>query len=242
MEIRCENVDIFFHASQDKTGNGKQVYLKNCSLTVPESRLVLLYGPNGSGKTSFFNVLCGLSKPKKGNVYWNGWWVKRPGKANQVRHRYISMIFSEFIFMQSLSVRENLVMPAVFAGKDKEYIQDRLGMLQDVFRFEDPRIDLGHISRQESIGELSSGQKALVSIARAFMLDTPFVFADEMFRSLDGQNAAMLWDRIINTPELGIRQGRTLFLISHMEAIKSDPHVDIIYTINNKTGQLEQKK
>lgn len=228
MSISCSNIDINFDG---------QHYLDDVSLKIDENKTVLLYGPSGSGKTTLYNIICGLNPPvnNRATVNWFDYEVGDIKDANKIRYKYISLIFSVFYFMSSLNVEENIIMPAVFAGVKKDKIKERLEVLYDVFSFDGKNANLNLSSlRKMSVSSVSNGQRELVGIARAFMLDSKFIFADEMLRSynIDAENA--LWDIILTSPELGIGTNRGLFMITHKEHLKEDSRIDEIYTIKDK--------
>jgi len=228
MSIRCENIDIIFDNIS---------FLEKVNLEIPECKRVLLYGPSGSGKTSIFNVLCGLSSAKnpEARTYWYDYSVSDLNEANKKRYQYISLIYSNFFYMQSLSVEENIVLPAVFAKMQSSAIAKMLDQLYTIFSFRDEGqkpLNLKDL-RKRKMGQLSNGQKELVGIARALILDTPFIFADEMLRSYNSETEKVIWEKMMS-PDLGIGSKRGFFLITHKEHLKNDRRIDIIYAIKNK--------
>jgi len=227
MSIRFENVDIIFDNIS---------FLEKVSLEIPECKRVLLYGPSGSGKTSIFNVLCGLNQPHNADArtYWYDYSVTDLNEANKKRYQYISLIYSNFFYMQTLSVEENIVLPAVFAKRNPSDIAQMIDQLYTIFSFNDDgqkSLNLKDL-RNRKIGQLSNGQKELVGIARALILDTPFIFADEMLRSYNSETEKAIWEKMMSS-DLGIGSKRGFFLITHKEHLKNDHRIDIIYAIQN---------
>jgi putative ABC transport system ATP-binding protein len=227
MSIRCSHIDVVFD------GNS---YLKDVSFTVAPQEVVLLYGPSGSGKTTLFNILCAMSEAtsSRAGVFWGDYQVCSLEKANKVRFRYISMVYSLFYFLESLNVEQNIRLPAVFAGVAEDEIDRRLEELYRVFAFDGKlsNLDLSTL-RARSIAGLSNGQKELVGIARAFVLDSPYVFADEILRSFNKEGEELLWEKILSSPELGIGSRRGFFMITHKEHLRHDPRISKVYTIDN---------
>jgi ABC-type lipoprotein export system ATPase subunit len=229
MSITCKSVNIHFD---------NDIYLNQVNLSLPEKKIVLLLGPSGSGKTALFNRLCGLEKPVNpdARIYWFDYPVSDLKDANKVRSQYISMIFSFYYFVHSLSVEDNIVLPAVMRGESTRKIRQKLDCLISTFSFDgnlQNNLDL-KIMMKKPIARLSNGQKELVSIARAFMLDTPYVFADEMLRSFNRSTEQIIWKKLLSD-NLGIGKTRGLFWITHKERLTKDDNIHRILTIENQT-------
>lgn len=250
-EITCRNLTIQF-------GEDQEPVLRGVDLSIPPESVVMLYGGTGKGKSSLFNVLTGLNfNGVSGEIYWDGQFIKSPRCAHKLRPHYISLIYSHFYFLQSLDVKENIILPAVFAGKSKKEISKRLDLLGEIFNFDDQiagelnfyhkilysmDMDKGRKSRvrgsrfPNKITSLSNGQKEIVNIARSLILDTPFIFADELLRSYSDAEAEIVWRRLLD-PRLGIRRNKTLFMITRKDCFRRDPNVDLIYEITDQTVQ-----
>ncbi|MFW6099749.1 MAG: ATP-binding cassette domain-containing protein [Bacteroidota bacterium] len=254
-EISCRNLTIQFKRDQEPV-------LRDIDLKIPSNSVVLLYGGTGKGKTSLFNVLSGLNfSGASGEIYWDGELIQSSGNAHKLRPEYISLIYSHFYFLQSLDVKENILLPAVFAGKSKKEINNRLNLLGEIFNFDDNitgelnfyrkilysrDMDKGinpgarRLKRPNKITSLSNGQKEIVNIARALILDTPFIFADELLRSYSDAEAEIVWRRLLD-PRLGIKKNKTLFMITRKDYFRKDPNVDLIYEITGQTVRVSQE-
>jgi len=231
MSIYCKNLSVYYD---------NRCYLDNCDIELSEKKITLLYGPSGSGKTTIFNILSGLVKAQsnKSEIYWNNYKVRNIYEANKIRYKYISMIYSNFYFLNNLSVVENIILPAVFTKQPKNIIENKLSLLYDVFSFDkgseiDNFLNLKSLAKRKKIIGLSNGQKEMVSIARALMIDSPFIFADEMLRSCPIGDEMAIWERLLSK-EIGIGKRKGLFFISHKEHLKKDHRIDRLLTIKNK--------
>lgn len=179
---------------------GGRVALDEASLVVPRGSITGVIGPNGSGKSTLFNIVAGSLSPDKGQIRLDGRDITRASPARICREGVgrtfqISRVFAE------LTVLENLV--AVAHGLDDTAAVERaLGLL-----------DLLEIGRlRDSWGaELSYGQRKLVEIARALMMDPSLLLLDEPFAGINPR----LQNRIVE--HLGKLRGRglTLFFIDH---------------------------
>jgi len=228
MSIRCESLNIAFD---------HHVFLEPTSLTIEKNAVVLLLGPSGSGKTTFFNIICCLM-PKLSNrtkIYWFDYPVEDIKKANKERYKYISMIYSHFYFLQSLNVQDNIKLPAVFSKQPSNQIKKQLDKLYDILSFDGDMketLSIKNLARR-SIGSLSNGQKEIVGIARAFMNNAPFIFADELLRSYNRDAEIKIWEKLFS-PDLGIGINKGFFMITHKDHLKEDPRINHVYSIVNK--------
>ncbi len=219
------------------------------SLTINEGDNFLIYGPSGSGKTTIYEALSFLTPPQKGEVFWGDTKINSISLANKMRNDYISLIFSNFNFISHLSVKDNILLPA--AVSKQKGMCDRLERLMEVFSFDDElneqenRLSLRDLvydnktGRKRMVQELSNGQKEIISMARALILDTPFILADEMLRSFPDHTKKVLWERFYNFTSGGDKQ-KGLMLITHWDPMLTlipNPH---ILRINNQSLTYER--
>lgn len=241
MSISCENIKVAF---------GKKEFLKEVSLTLEQNQITLLYGPSGGGKTSFFNILGGVdapANPKSSKVCWNGREIVPGGSTNRLRQEMIGFIFSRFYFLRSLTVRENIMLPATLY-KGKVDVQKRLDLLCRVFCFDGAQkhLTLKHLLEGDGehppprIEQLSNGQKEMVAIARALILDPPFIFADELLRSYDYETEQAVWKALLHG-DLGIGVSKALFMITHKRHFRQVPEIHRIFAIDHKTNTIKEE-
>jgi putative ABC transport system ATP-binding protein len=227
MSITCKSLEIQF---------GSTLYLESTDLIIDDKSVVLLLGPSGSGKTTLFNIICRLTPTLSGNtsIYWFDYLADDINLANKMRYKYISMIYSHFYFLQSLDVEDNIKLPAVFSKQPSNQVKKRMEMLYDIFSFEGDQAELSlKVLAGRKIGALSNGQKEMVGIARAFMNNAPFIFADELLRSYNRDAETVIWNKLF-TPDLGVGIDKGFFMITHKDHLKSDHRIDHVYTIQNK--------
>ena len=179
---------------------GGRVALAEASLAVKAGSITGVIGPNGAGKSTLFNIVAGALRADSGTVHIGGRDVSRASPAEICREGVgrtfqISRLFAE------MTVLENLV--AIAHGKtDAEAVERALELLDF--------LEITPI-REKWGSELSYGQRKLVEIARALMLDPKLMLLDEPFAGINPR----LQNRIVDHLDALRRQGMTLFFIDH---------------------------
>ncbi len=179
---------------------GGRVALDGASLEVAPGSITGVIGPNGSGKSTLFNIVAGTLRSDTGRVAFDGRDISRSTPAEICRLGVgrtfqISRLFAE------LTVLENLV--AIAHGKsDIEAVERALGLLEF--------LEITQL-RDKWGAELSYGQRKLVEIARALMLQPRVMLLDEPFAGINPR----LQNRIVDRLQALRAQGLTLFFIDH---------------------------
>ncbi len=172
------------------------------SLTIAPSEHVGIYGPSGTGKTTFLNLISGLITVTSGSLKVNG--IDLPGlseaKRDLFRAKHIGTVFQTFNLVEGYTALENVMLGQVFLRGRSDKAK-ALAMLDQV----------GLADRVNHIpAKLSVGQQQRVCIARALVNDPDILLADEPTGSLDPASATMVMDLIQE-----FSKGRTLLLVSH---------------------------
>ena len=150
----------------------KKEAVKNISFEIFENEILRLLGPNGCGKTTTIAMMLGLLKPTYGNVFINGKNIEN----NRISLLHKMNFISPYIELpKKLTVKENIIVYGKLYGVKK--IKERIKYLTEKLRLED------FLDRKT--GELSSGQKNRVSLAKALINDPNILFLDEPTASLD---------------------------------------------------------
>lgn len=157
-------------------------------LTIEQGEYVSIMGPSGSGKTTLFNIVGGLTKPTEGTVYIDRTDISKldASELAWLRCRKIGYIFQTFNLVPIMSALQNVMLPLIFAGIDREEREDRAYEMLKL-------VGLGDRAKHKPT-ELSGGQQQRVAIARALANDPAIVLADEPTANLDTKTGAEIID------------------------------------------------
>jgi len=192
--------------------------VNDCSLQVQPGTITGLIGPNGAGKTTLFNLVTGFLRPSSGRIAFRGERIDGL-PPHQIFRRGIVRTFQVPRELKQMTVLENLMLvPAGQAGEkvwnpwffpfrvahqEREFRDKALDILEFV--------DLSHL-RDEYAGNLSSGQKKLLELARTLMADPEMILLDEPGA---GVNPTLMRKLVHNVEQLCYGKGITFFLIEH---------------------------
>jgi branched-chain amino acid transport system ATP-binding protein len=172
-----------------------------CSFKVPRGRISGLIGPNGSGKTTTFNLLTGVAQPDAGAILYRGEDLagRRP---YEIFRRGITRTFQITRIYREMTVFENMLSVTGLAVPDREARARAEALLEFV--------SLTRL-RGEYGGRLSYGQQKLLEFARALMTDPDVILLDE---PAAGVNRTLLQSLLAHIHQLQ-EQGKTVLIIEH---------------------------
>jgi len=192
-----------------KIGNSDIQVLKKVSLNVYKGDFVMLIGPSGCGKSTLLHVVYGLEPPTKGDVFFLGDSIWRHTKdwRSEFRNKEIGFIPQQAFWVKSLTVIENVAIPAVIGGLSmKEGLQRATKLLELV-----GMTDWANYRPYD----LSGGQQQKVAFARSLLLDPKIIIADEPTGNLDQKSGSQVMDLIKNfCDQLGV----TILMVTHNSA------------------------
>jgi putative ABC transport system ATP-binding protein len=182
--------------------------LQDISFSVMPGETVAIVGASGSGKSTLLGLLAGLDTATSGDVHLDG---EGLGGLNEdqrakLRGRLLGFVFQSFQLLPSLTAVENVMLPLELAG---------VSGAQRVGRDWLERVGLGHRLKHYP-KHLSGGEQQRVALARAFAPNPRLVLADEPTGNLDAATGQQIIELMF---ELNARQGTTLLLVTHDEAI-----------------------
>ncbi|MBG7606061.1 MAG: ABC transporter ATP-binding protein [Actinobacteria bacterium] len=190
------NGDVLIHVDNIRAGYVQGVdILSDCSLELHQGELIAIIGPNGAGKSTLLKALFGLLSIREGVVLYKGEDISN-ASAHELVEQGIGYVPQRDNVFPSLSVEENLEMGA-FLRPDT--FNDRLEVVTEMF----PRL-ADRLSQRA--GSLSGGERQMLAIGRALMMDPEVVLLDEPSAGLSPvlQDQVFLNTRAINNAGVSV--------------------------------------
>jgi len=156
-----------------------RVVLSDLNAEIDSGRITVIRGPSGSGKSTLFNLIAGLDDPSSGEIRIAGELVSRmsPRQRAIFRRRHIGFVFQFFNLIPTLTVLENVRLPAELAGRPEPAASESARQLLREVGLDDRHSDFPD--------RLSGGEQQRVAIARALIGAPALVLADEPTGNLD---------------------------------------------------------
>lgn len=194
-------------------GSGEVVAVRNIDLRIAVGELLVIKGESGSGKSTLLALLAGLDRPTAGKLTVAGLGLENasPGELTTFRRRSIGIVFQSFNLLPTLTVAENVMLPAILAGRRHAEVRSRANDLLHWLRMEQRS---AHFPSQ-----LSGGEMQRTAIARALINDPAIILADEPTGNLDSKNGEAVVELLA---ELNRGSGRTVIVATHGSLV--DPY------------------
>lgn len=199
--VHLSNINKIYKISKDL----KFQALKNIDLSIKSGEFVAIMGPSGSGKSTLMNILGLLDRPTQGSYELEGEDVARLSEKvlAKIRNKKIGFVFQQFNLLNRTSILDNVALPLIYAGIDKEERIEKAKRALDQVGLSD--------KLQSRPNQLSGGQQQRAAIARALVTDPQIILADEPTGNLDtktGQQIIEIFHKLNN-------YGKTIILITH---------------------------
>ena len=175
--------------------------VKNINFTIKKGSIVGLLGPNGCGKTTTIGMMLGLIKPTSGTVFINGQNIENENNRTKILEK-VNFISPYVELPKKLTVEENLKVYGKLYGVNN--LKDKISDLMK-------QLNLLEFNKRKT-GELSSGQKNRVSLAKALINEPEILLLDEPTASLDPDVGDYIRTYIEN---FASKKGTTILLASH---------------------------
>src|SRR5205085_4419784 len=183
--------------------------LRGVDASLDAGEFVAVMGPSGCGKSTLLNLIAGLDVPAEGEVVVAGQslaGLDENGLA-MMRREHIGIVFQFFNLLEGMTVLENVVMPAVIAGRKRRAAESRARDLLDL-------LGIGDKARQAP-GVLSGGQRQRLAIARALANEPTLVLADEPTGALDSAGGAEVMELFRRLHA----DGQSILLVTHDDEV-----------------------
>lgn len=200
-----------------KSGSNKEQdadikVLKGIELTVESGEFVGIMGKSGCGKTTLIKTLGLIDEPTKGTVYFKGKDIEKlwMDELADIRRREIGFVFQDFYLMDSLSVKENIMLPKILDKAEAKDCTERAESLAAQF-------GLTHLLDKNPY-ELSGGEKQRVAICRALINNPDLIMADEPTGNLDSKSGKIVVDEFLKINDV---LKKTIIMVTHDPQVAS---------------------
>jgi ABC-type branched-subunit amino acid transport system ATPase component len=175
------------------SGYGETDILHDVSIKLDEKEIVSVIGPNGAGKSTLLKTIFGILRPSRGVVKLQDEEITglNPDRIVRKGMSYVPQVDNVF---PSLTIQENLEMGAFVRTDD---YRGRLQEMYDLFPLLKDR-------RNQKVGSLSGGQRQMVAMGRALMLDPTVLLLDEPSASLAPLLVEMIFEKIVDINKTGV--------------------------------------
>ena len=189
-----------------KTQAGDFLALKNINLAIDRQEFIAVIGKSGSGKSTLINMIAGIDRPTKGEIYFEGQPIHKLSESEMAvwRGKNLGVVFQFFQLLSNLTVLENIMLPMDFGNVYLPYQREEKAL---------QLLDLVNL-RQHAYKmppQLSGGQQQRVAIARALANDPPVIIADEPTGNLDSRTAEHIFEIFSRLVE----RGKTILMVTH---------------------------
>ncbi len=179
--------------------------LRGTDLDIGRGEFVAVMGPSGCGKSTLLNIVAGLDVPDEGDVSVAGEQLvgRTESELAVMRRQHIGIVFQFFNLLEGMTALENVLMPALIAGRKRKVAEARARDLLDL-------LGIGDKAKQ-SPAALSGGQRQRLAIARALANEPTLLLADEPTGALDSEGG----DEVLELFTRLHSGGQTILLVTH---------------------------
>lgn len=210
-------------------GEEEITILNGIDLCLKQGESTAIIGKSGSGKSTLLHIAGGLDAPSAGQVLCNGvdFASLDDKKRSELRNLHIGFIFQANLLLEDFNALENVMAPAMIAGKSLKECKPRALELLQKLGLSDRLLHLP--------SQLSGGEKQRVAICRALMNEPEVIMADEPTGALDEENAQEVEKLLL---DLVKEEGRSLLLVTHNQDFAFQ--CDNVYLLKNHILSLEK--
>ncbi len=223
--LRAQNITRYFTRGKTST-----CVLDNISINFNAGNSYAITGVSGTGKSTLMHIIAGIDKPTRGTVYFDkdNIHALEEEEYNVFRNKTIGLVFQDSHLIKDLSVIENVMLPGLIAGKNRDECERHAQMLLDQMQVGD--------KTDEEPRSLSGGQQQRVAIARALFNRPIFLLADEPTGSLDEDTGAAIITLLIECTK---KWNMGLIVSSHDTQVTKV--VDHVYQLRHHGLHLAEK-
>ncbi|WP_455714491.1 ABC transporter ATP-binding protein [Anaerosporobacter sp.] len=180
--------------------------LNGIDFRVDEGEFVAIMGPSGSGKSTLVSILSGITEPTTGSIDIGGKRIDQMDRFEMAlfRRRSLGFVFQEFNLLDSLTIKENIILPMVLDKKETTKMNAKAAEVMKLF-------DIENIADKYPY-EISGGQQQRAAVCRSLVNDPVMVFADEPTGNLDSKSA----NAVMNCfKKMNEEKNTTILMVTH---------------------------
>jgi ABC-type lipoprotein export system ATPase subunit len=189
-----------------EAGKNKYQVLRGIDFHVAKGEFVAVMGPSGSGKTTLLNCISCYIPFDRGNIRLGG--MELAGMNEEalarVRNTKIGFVFQDFMLLDGLNIRENILVPRIVQGEVGAEAQRLADQLAAMF-------GIGHILEKYP-AEISGGEKQRAAVARSLINNPLIILADEPTGNLDSKSGRTVIETFNNAKK---QMNATIFMVTH---------------------------
>ncbi|MDL2232926.1 ABC transporter ATP-binding protein [Ruminococcaceae bacterium OttesenSCG-928-L11] len=189
-----------------QVGNATYEVLKGVSFEIEQGEFVAVMGPSGSGKTTMLNCISCYIPFEQGNISLGDIRLASLDENTlaDVRNQKLGFVFQDFMLLDGLTVRENIMLPRIISGKSIRGMEEAADNLCAI-------LGISHI-RGKYPAEVSGGERQRTAVARALVNNPLLILADEPTGNLDSKSSAAV---IRSFKQAQQSLGATIFMVTH---------------------------
>ena len=193
-------------------GGNQVTALRDVNFAVEDGEYVAIMGESGAGKTTLLNILAALDKPSSGEVLLDGHDITQISdkELSAFRRDHLGFVFQDFNLLDTFSLRDNIYLPLVLAGRPYKEMETRLLPIAE-------RLGITELLEKYPY-EVSGGQKQRAAVARALITNPRLILADEPTGALDSHTT----DSLLSLFGAINEGGQTLLMVTH--SVKAASH------------------
>ena len=193
-------------------GGNQVTALRDVNFAVEDGEYVAIMGESGAGKTTLLNILAALDKPSSGEVLLDGHDITQISdkELSAFRRDHLGFVFQDFNLLDTFSLRDNIYLPLVLAGRSYKEMENRLLPIAE-------RLGITELLEKYPY-EVSGGQKQRAAVARALITNPRLILADEPTGALDSHTT----DSLLSLFSAINEGGQTLLMVTH--SVKAASH------------------
>jgi putative ABC transport system ATP-binding protein len=187
-------------------GDRTLVVLDGVDMRITRGSFIALMGPSGSGKSTMLNLMAGIDRPDRGEIFFDGQRIDNWSQSQLTawRARHVGFVFQNYNLLPMLSAFRNVEMPLLLTAAGKADRRDKIEAALELVGLSD--------SRHKLPSEMSGGQQQRVAIARAIVANSSTLLCDEPTGNLDAKSSV----EILSTLRLLHDDfGKTIVMVTH---------------------------